>query len=208
MSRPAGAETASAGWHLHQSLRERSTGAAAFAASHAGDVLSDVGRHYLAGLLDHARAAAAFTTPTVNGYKRYRPFSLAPDRVVWGIDNKGAMVRSVGRAGDPDTRLENRSGEPAANPYFYIAAQAISGADGLRRRLELTTPTADPYGAPAAALPRSLGEAVDHLEADEVFRDALGAEVIAWYAAIKRAEFDRYLGHVSDWEQHEYFGLF
>jgi glutamine synthetase len=41
-----------------------------------------------------------------------------------------------------------------------------------------------------------------------VFRDALGAEVIAWYAAIKRAEFDRYLGHVSDWEQHEYFGLF
>jgi glutamine synthetase len=208
MSRPAGAETASTGWHLHQSLRDRKTGEGAFVPVEAGDVLSETGRHYLAGLLEHASAAAAFTTPTVNGYKRYQPFSLAPDRIVWGIDNKGAMVRAIGRTGDPQSRLENRSGEPAANPYLYIASQAISGADGLRRRLEPGPPTVDPYGARATGLPRSLGEALDRLEADAVLRDTLGAEVTAWYIAIKRSEFDRYLRHVSDWEQREYFGLF
>jgi glutamine synthetase len=58
-----------------------------------------------------------------------------------------------------------------------------------------------------AALPRSLGEALDALAADPVFDRAWGSEVVAWFTALKRAEFDRYLAHVSDWEQREYFGL-
>jgi glutamine synthetase len=229
MSRPAGAETASTGWHLHQSLRDRVTGVPVFdpadpadlagpadpagpaapgAAGRpgAGDgVLSPAGRHYLAGLLTHARAATVFTTPTVNGYKRYLPFSLAPDRVVWGVDNKGAMVRAVG--GPSGTRLENRSGEPAANPYLYIASQVVSGMDGLVRRLDPGPPVHDPYDARASTLPRSLAEALDALDADPVFGDALGRDVVSWYAALKRAEFARYLAHVSDWEQREYFDL-
>jgi glutamine synthetase len=229
MSRPAGAETASTGWHLHQSLRDRVTGAPVFDPAGpaalagpvgpaepagpaapgrpgAGDgVLSPAGRHYLAGLLTHARAATVFTTPTVNGYKRYLPFSLAPDRVVWGVDNKGAMVRAVG--GPSGTRLENRSGEPAANPYLYIASQVVSGMDGLVRRLDPGPPVHDPYDARASTLPRSLAEALDALDADPVFGDALGRDVVSWYAALKRAEFARYLAHVSDWEQREYFDL-
>ncbi|WP_431975852.1 glutamine synthetase family protein [Micromonospora haikouensis] len=209
MSRPQGAETASTGWHLHQSLTDLRTGRAAFVpdADDAGP-LSATGRAYLEGLLRHAAAAAAFTTPTVNGYKRYQSHSLAPDRVAWGVDNKGAMVRAVGGAGDPATRLENRSGEPAANPYLYIAAQAVSGLDGITRDLELRPPTTNPYDAAAPPLPRSLGEAVAALEADGVFRAALGDVVVDWYARLKRAEYERYLLHVSDWEQREYFGLF
>jgi glutamine synthetase len=209
MARPHGAETASTGWHLHQSLVDLRTGQPCFPPG-PGDtgVLSAIGSAYLEGILRHAAAATAFSTPTVNGYKRYRPHSLAPDRVAWGIDNKGAMVRVVGGPGNPATRLENRSGEPAANPYLYIASQLVSGMDGVTRGLELRPPTTDPYGTEADRLPRSLGDAVLALENDAVLRTAFGDPVVDWYAAIKRSEFDRYLMHVSDWEQHEYLGLF
>jgi len=207
MSRPAGAATASTGWHLHQSLRERATGRAVFDPGPGETLMSGAARHYLGGLLAHAPAAAAFTTPTVNGYKRYLPFSLAPDRVLWGADNKGAMVRAVG-GGDGGARLENRSGEPAANPYLYIASQVVSGLDGLAHRLDPGPPTENPYAAEAVRLPKSLDAAVDALAADPVFADALGDRVIAWYARLKRDEFARYLAHVSDWEQREYFDLF
>ncbi len=208
MSRPQGADGASTGWHLHQSLYELETGRGAFVPDAEGTTLSLVGSAYLAGLLEHAPAASAFATPTVNGYKRYQPFSLAPDRVAWGIDNKGAMIRAVGGVGDPATRLENRSGEPAANPYLYIASQLISGMDGMERGLIPPAPTTNPYTADAPRLPASLAAAVDALVADEAFRSALGPTVVDWYATIKRAEFDRYLRHVSDWEQREYFGIF
>ncbi|MDI9913986.1 glutamine synthetase family protein [Rhodococcus sp. IEGM 1379] len=208
MAKPVGAAVASTGWHLHQSLRRLDNGTPVFPGGDGDSVLSSVGSHYLAGLLEHASAATAFSTPTVNGYKRYAPYSLAPDAIVWGLDNKGAMVRVVGRCGDPNTRLENRSGEPAANPYFYLAAQVISGLDGIVRGLHPGAPTNDPYEPGAQRLPRSLGAAIDALEADEVFRAALGTEVVEWYSTIKRAEFARYLGYVSDWEQREYFGLF
>lgn len=172
------------------------------------DILSPAGQAYLEGILRHAPAATAFAAPTVNGYKRFQPHSLAPDRIAWGIDNKGAMVRVVGGPGDPSSRLENRSGEPAANPYLFIASQLASGMDGVINAFPLRPPTDDPYGAEAPRLPRSLGDAVAALERDQALRAALTPEVIDWYAAIKRAEFDRYLRHVSDWEQREYLGLF
>lgn len=208
MSRPQSADSASTGWHLHQSLTELSTGTNVFMPDAAGASMSLLASSYLAGLLEHAPASAAFTTPTVNGYKRFQPNSLAPDRIAWGIDNKGAMVRAVGGSGDPATRLENRSGEPAANPYLYIASQLISGMDGVERGLVPPAPTDDPYGARAQALPQSLGAAVEALETDAAFRTALGEVVVNWYATIKRAEFARYLRHVSDWEQREYFDIF
>jgi glutamine synthetase len=203
MSRPVGADTASAGWHLHQSLVDNATGANAFLATDA--VLSDVGLRYLAGLLRHAAAATVFTTPTVNGYKRYQPFSLAPDRIVWGVDNKGAMVRAVS---GPATRLENRSGEPAANPYLYVASQAVSGLAGIEERLDPGPPTETPYAEDAPRLPGSLMAALDALERDPLFATAFGADVVNWLATLKRAEADRYLADVSAWEQREYFGLF
>ncbi|MCU1403920.1 MAG: glutamine synthetase [Glaciihabitans sp.] len=207
MSRPVGAETASTGWHLHQSLCNLRTGANVFVPTEPGTALSDTGRYYLGGLLEHATAAAAFSTPTVNGYKRYQPYSLAPDRILWGIDNKGAMVRAVGGAGDPATRLENRSGEPGANPYLYIAAQLVCGMDGLDRTIDPGEPADNPYTDDAKRLPSNLGAAVDALSVDTAFIGALGADVIDWYTSIKRSEFDRYLAHVSDWEQREYFAL-
>jgi glutamine synthetase len=214
MSRPAGDTTVSTGWHLHQSLRDIDSGGNVFtppAPEHASGpgygILSDTGGSYLAGVLAHAAAAAVFTTPTVNGYKRYQPQSLAPDRVVWGLDNRGAMVRVVRGADVAAVRLENRSGEPGANPYLYVASQLVSGLDGVDRKLDPGPPTEEPYTDGTRRLPRSLGEALDALAADALFGSALGEPVVAWYAALKRSEFERYLAHVSDWEQREYFAL-
>jgi glutamine synthetase len=203
---PGGTASASTGWHLHQSLRD-GTGRAVLDPSTPDEILSPTGRHWLGGLLAHAAAGAVFSTPTVNGYKRYLPHSLAPDRVGWGIDNRAAMIRVLPARDDGGARLENRAGEPAANPYLYIAAQVAAGRDGIARTADPGEPLDAPYTAPVAALPRSLGEALDALAADPVFDRAWGSEVVAWFSALKRAEFDRYLAHVSDWEQREYFGL-
>jgi glutamine synthetase len=208
MCRPRIPNVMSSGWHLHQSLRDRRTGANAFVPARAGDLLSDVGRHFLGGLLAHARAGAVFTTPTLNGYKRYRPHSLAPDRAVWGHDNRGVMVRVLGGAGDPATRLENRVGEPAANPYLYMAAQVLAGLDGLERRLE-PGPSADtPYDTKAELLPRSLEEAVGALREDPFFRTALGAGFVDYLLTIKDAEIARFQAEVTEWEQREYFEMY
>jgi glutamine synthetase len=207
MCRPKLPNVMSSGWHLHQSLRDRHTGANAFAGE-GSEALSPLGRQFLAGLLAHARAAAAFTTPTINGYKRYRAYALAPDRVIWGHDNRGAMIRALGGPGDAATRLENRVGEPAANPYLYMAAQIAAGRDGIARKLD-PGPSADtPYETTAELLPKTLEEALAALRADDLFAASFGKNFVDYYLRIKEAEIARYQSEVSDWEQKEYFELF
>ncbi|MCP4620475.1 MAG: glutamine synthetase [Bradyrhizobium sp.] len=208
MCRPKLPNIFASGWHLHQSLVSRATGENAFMAKDEGEALSAFGKHYLAGLLEHARASTVFTTPTINGYKRYRSYSLAPDRAIWGRDNRGVMIRVLGGPGEAATRLENRIGEPAANPYLYMASQILSGLDGVDRKLD-PGPSADaPYETKAALLPKSLREAVFALSDDPFFRDALGAAFVDYYVHIKNAEIDRFQAEVSDWEHREYFELF
>jgi len=194
----------SSGWHLHQSLNK---GGKNVFVSEKED-LSETGRQYLAGLLAHARGACALSTPTINGYKRYRPYSLAPDRVIWGKENRGAMVRVIGSPGDPATRLENRIGEPAANPYLYFASQLCSGLDGVQRKLA-PPPSADtPYEARAGLLPRTLTEALAALREDAHLKLALGETFVDYYCRMKEAEIARFQLEVSEWEQREYFDLF
>ena len=213
MCRPALPNVMSSGWHLHQSLIDRRRKGNAFVSSDPQG-LSATGRHFLAGLLAHARAGAVFTTPTVNGYKRYRPYALAPDRAIWARDNRGVMLRVIGQPGDAATHLENRVGEPAANPYLYMASQIYAGLDGLARKLD-PGPSADtPYEAQAAPLPKDLGEALAALRDDECFRAGFGAGFVDYYAHIKAAELERFrkeqddAAEVTPWEQKEYLDLF
>jgi glutamine synthetase len=204
MCRPKLPNVMSSGWHLHQSLNRN--GSNAFVSEK--EDLSEVGKQYLAGLLTHARGACAFATPTINGYKRFRPYSLAPDRVIWGKENRGAMLRVVGAPRDPDTRIENRIGEPAANPYLYFASQIYCGLDGIERRLPLPRSADTPYEAKADMLPRTLDEALQHLRADKALREGFGAGFVDYYCRIKEAEIARFNLEVSDWEHREYFDLF
>ena len=210
MCRPAIENVFSSGWHLHQSLVDRASGLNAFmpGAADDGALLSGTGRRYAAGLLEHARAASVFTTPTINGYKRYRPFTLAPDRATWARDNRAAMLRVISGAGEPASRIENRAGEPAANPYLYIASQIHAGLDGIERALEPPPPSEAPYESAAPSMPASLIEAIAALRADDIFAGRFGAEFIDYICMIKQAEIARFLSDVTDWEQREYFRIF
>ncbi len=208
MCRPRMPNIFSSGWHLHQSLRRRDSGKNAFMPEQGEDGLSETGRGFLAGLLAHARAATLFSTPTVNGYKRYRPYSLAPDRINWGHDNRGVMLRVLGGCGDPATRIENRIGEPAANPYLYMTSQIVAGIDGIERGLDPGPATGRPYESDAEFLPTSLREAVDALRADTFYRGRLSAQFVDYYLHIKEAEIARSQQDVSEWEHREYFELF
>ncbi len=208
MCRPGLENIFSSGWHLHQSLVERGSGRNAFMPSAGGEHLSATGLHFAGGLLAHAEAATIFAAPTINGYKRYRPHSLAPDRIAWGLDNKGAMIRAIGGPEDPATRIENRVGEPAANPYLYMATQILAGLDGIDRKTDPGTPTDEPYSVDAPKLPMSLIEAAAALRDDSFFREALGEEFVDYLLTLKEAEIARFLSFVTDWEHREYFDIY
>jgi glutamine synthetase len=204
MCRPQMPHVASSGWHLHHSIEDAGTGRNLFPHT---DGLSPIARGWLGGLLRHARAATAFSTPTINGYKRYQPNSMAPDHVVWAYDNRAAMVRVVGVAGDPATHLENRVGEPAANPYLYMASQIAAGLDGIVTGADPGSPADTPYSTDAPTLPRTLLEAIAALRDSACFREAFGDTFIDYFARLKEFEIDRFLSDVTDWEQREYFEL-
>jgi glutamine synthetase len=204
MCRPKLPNVMSSGWHLHQSLAR---GGKNLFTSPKED-LSEEGRRWLAGLLAHARGCCALATPTINGYKRYRPYSLAPDRAVWGKENRGALLRVIGGPGDAAARIENRIGEPAANPYLYFASQIHAGRDGLAGRLALPPSAETPYEAKAEPLPRTLAEALAALRHDAALREGLGEAFVEYYCRIKEAEIARFDLEVSDWEHREYFDLF
>src|ERR1700751_5291568 len=154
MCRPGLPNFFSSGWHRHESLVSRTDGRNAFASQ--DQALSPVGRQFVAGLLEHARPMTVFAAPTVTGYKRYRPYSFAPDRVCWAVENRGALVRVQGAPGDVSSHVEMRSGEPAANPYLYLASNVAAGLDGITRGLTPPAPVeADPYAMDATLLPPS-----------------------------------------------------
>ncbi|HZD46772.1 MAG TPA: glutamine synthetase family protein [Acidobacteriaceae bacterium] len=203
MCRPQLPHIASSGWHLHHSV-EDADGHNLFPHS---DGLSNLARSWLGGLLQHAAAAAAFSTPTINGYKRYMPNSMAPDHIVWAYDNRAAMVRVVGQPGDASTRLENRVGEPAANPYLYMASQIAAGLDGIATAADPGPSTETPYSADAPMLPKSLMAAIAALRENTCFRAAFGDPFIDYFIKLKEFEIGRFLSDVTDWEQREYFEI-
>ena len=213
MCRPRLPNTLASGWHLHQSLRDSKTGANVFVSQDSKETLSPLGRNFLGGLLANARAASVFSTPTLNGYKRYRGVNtMAPVQAVWAQDNRGVMVRVMGEPGDSGTHLENRCGEPLANPYLYMASQIHAGLDGVARKLA-PGPSADaPYRNSAEPLPASLEEALAALRQNPCFRAGFGDGFVDYYVKIKEAEIARCRKNgpadevnVSEWEHREYF---
>jgi glutamine synthetase len=218
MCRPRLANTFASGWHLHQSLLDRKSGRNLFATSGKAELLSPLAKNFLAGLLTHASAAAVFTTPTINGYKRYHGSnSMAPIRAIWAQDNRGVMIRALGTPGDPTTHLENRAGEPLANPYLYMASQIHSGLNSIARKLDPGPPAERPYEGSSSPLPKSLAEALSALKDSACFRESFGAAFVDYHLRIKAAEIARCDAEtggrsgdgteVTAWEHNEYFDL-
>lgn len=221
MCKPPLAGAMASGWHLHQSLVD-SQGRNAFQLREpvpvgtppdaAEQVLSATGRHWLAGLLAHAHGMAALCAPTAVAYSRYQGSLMAPRAALWGRDNRGALLRVVGRAGDESTRIENRLGEPLANPYLCIAAQVLAGLDGLAERLEPGPATrANPYAAgEGAALPDTLAAALNTLVSDRVLTTGLGAPLVRAFTTIKQHELARRgaAADVMEWDRRELFARY
>jgi glutamine synthetase len=149
----------------------------------------------------------------------FRVNSLAPDRVP-GLDHRGVMLRVLSGPGDPTSRIENRVGEPAANPYLYIASQLIMGLDGIDTKRDPGPPDTDPYTSQRAMLPKSLFDALTLFEKEPLFTKEFGKIFVDYYVRIKRTELQRYQTFskhhnidaasdaTTDWEQDEYFDLF
>lgn len=217
MCRPGLPSFYASGWHLHQSLVDVDGSNVLATPADSADLLSPTGRAFVAGLLEHAGPASVFTTPTLNGYRRRTPFSLAPDRATWGIDNRAAMLRVQGAPGDSSTHVENRIGEPAANPYLFLSSQLIAGMDGLARGLDPGEPEIEPYAAEhRPLLPKTLMEAVELTRVSPLYREAFGDGFVDWLLGLKDFEINRFRAaegewdpeNVSAWEQREYFAQY
>ena len=184
------------------------------------ELLSPIGRQFVAGLLDHARAMAVFGDPTTNAYARFRPYSFAPDRICWARRQPRRADPRPGRAGRRrHARREPALGEPAANPYLWLAANIAAGLDGIDRGAEPPPPVeGDPYAAeapPAAAVARRGGRR--RSSAATFYRAAFGDALVDYLVMMKRAELKRYdeagsrrAGRLarSAWEMREYFEFY
>jgi glutamine synthetase len=135
------AEEAGSGFHLYVSLEDERGNR--FCDEKKDDGLSDLARHFVAGILAHAPALTAFNCPTVNAYKRLVPGMLAPLSADWGFDNRVTYIRVPDERGSA-TRLELRGADGAANPYLIMAANLLAGLDGIQRRLAPPAPLALP----------------------------------------------------------------
>jgi glutamine synthetase len=118
------------------------------------------------------------------------------------------MLRVLGGVGQKATRIENRVGEPTANPYLYLASQLFSGLDGIRNKTDPGASADAPYETPAEHLPRSLGDALACLRADEMLNAQMGKTFVDYLCHIKEAEIARFNLEVSEWEHREYFDMF
>jgi glutamine synthetase len=219
MCRPPFEQIMSSGWHLHQSLVQLQGGHNAFmrdapapqsSRRDAAHTLSELGSQYLAGLLHHAKGMTVMCTPTANGFGRFRPNALAPQSILWGCDNRGAMLRVMGGAGDPATRIENRLGEPAANPYLYMAAQIHAGLSGVEHHLSPPLATESPYASDSESnlrIPTNLRDALQALAADIAMLQGFGEDFVRYYRALKLPEQQRFEGAEDpvEFQRREYF---
>ncbi len=118
------------------------------------------------------------------------------------------MLRVTGGAGETDAHIENRIGEPAANPYLYMASQIFAGLDGLARELDPGPRADSPYETTAPLLPTTLADAIKALRDNACMRDGFGSEFVDYYVRLKEAELARFKAEVTEWEHREYFDLF
>ena len=214
MPKPLGREAGS-GMHAHLSLWKDGEPLFFDEEGYAG--LSDMARHFIGGILEHAGALIAFTNPTMNSYRRLIPGFEAPTNLVYSQRNRSAAIRIPITGANPKAkRIEFRAPDPTANPYLAFAAIMMAGLDGIKNRTESSEPLdkdiyeLDPeeaVGIPTT--PASLSLALDALEADKEFLlegDVFTEDALAAYIAYKREhEIAPSLLHPTPFEYEMYY---
>ena len=215
MPKPLAGEDGSA-MFLHQSLFDHDGNNVFWGEDDEKYHLSDIAKHYMAGILAHAREISAITNPTVNSYKRITTGGdSVPQYATWGLRNRASMVRiPVYKPGKQlSTRIELRSPDPMANPYLVNAVTLTAGLDGIERKLELppeataeTLKLTDRQMVEAgyAPLPRSLKEALDVFEDSQFMKDALGEHIHSFFLKKKRDEWHKFESTITEWEIKHY----
>lgn len=215
MPKPLAGEDGSA-MFLHQSLFDHDGNNVFWGEDDEKYHLSDVAKHYMAGILAHAREISAITNPTVNSYKRITTGGdSVPQYATWGLRNRASMIRiPVYKPGKQlSTRIELRSPDPMANPYLVNAVTLAAGLDGIERKLELppeataeTLKLTDRQMVEAGytPLPRSLKEALDVFEDSQFMKDALGEHIHSFFLKKKRDEWHKFESTITEWEIKHY----
>ncbi|WP_129628522.1 glutamine synthetase family protein [Candidatus Oscillochloris fontis] len=204
------------GMHVHQSLVDLATGQNVFFDPDDPYGLSPIARHFIAGLLAHARGMCVILAPLVNSYKRLVPGFEAPIYISWGRTNRSALVRvpRITNGRNQSTRIELRCPDPSCNPYLAYAVMLAAGLDGIKRKLSLREAAEedlfhiDPRARGLAMLPSSLGAALDALREDEVIQAAIGPNVYERFVDAKQLEWESYRSYVSQWELERYLPIF
>ena len=185
--------------HIHQSLWR--DGKPVFYDPSAKNGMSNLMKHYMAGLIKYAPEYIYFLAPYINSYKRFSKGTFAPTKTVWSIDNRTAGFRLCGE-GTESVRVECRMGGSDLNPYLAQAVMLAAGIKGMEETMELSpATTGDVYeDKKATKIPHTLRSAIEKLRSSVFLREALGDDVVDHYVRAgdwEQEEFDRV---VTDWE--------
>jgi glutamine synthetase len=222
MAKPFSDRTGS-GLHIHFHLADTNSGEGIFEdrADARGLGCSQLGYHFIGGVLHHARALCAVTSPTVNCYKRLQlgeglfssrsGFTWTPAFISYGDNNRTQMIRTAGPG-----HFEDRTVSAGCNPYLALAAYVAAGMDGIANQIDPGDPNlGNMYERPLSEvreagikiLPQSLWEAVEELQRDKVVQGALGP-IVEEFIDLKTKEWKTYDGQVTRWEIDEYLTFF
>ncbi|MDQ1357969.1 MAG: glutamine synthetase [Acidimicrobiaceae bacterium] len=205
-------ESWGSGAHFNMSLEDLSTGENSFFARQAdgSDPWTKTSRQFAAGILRHARAIAAIATPTVNSYKRLTErlsdgtVSWAPVWITYGHNNRSCMLRFPGNR----PCIENRAVDIATNPYLAAAFLLRAGLEGIEHGYDPGEPMeSNAYlvaGGGMPQLPRTLLEAVEAFQDDELAAEVFPKKFIDEYVAKCETDWHSYHATVSDWEREKY----
>ncbi len=201
------------GMHVHQSLFQSERNA--FYDANDKYHLSELAKHYIAGLMRHAPEIAAITNQWVNSYKRLVPGYEAPVYVSWARRNRSAMIRvPMYKPGkEKATRIEFRSPDPSCNPYLAFAAMLGAGLEGIEKKYALPKPIEEdifemnPTERKAHGitdLPGNLYAAIIEAEKSDLVKKVLGDHVFNKFIENKKIEWDQYRTHISRFELDRY----
>lgn len=203
------------GMHIHISLFYKN-GKNAFFDKEGYAGLSEIGKHFIGGVLAHSKALSAIVAPTVNSYKRLIPGYEAPVYITWSKRNRSSLIRvpEYFPGKENSVRIELRSPDPLCNPYLAFPAIIKAGLDGINNKIDPPMPIEkDVFSLSEKerkelgieALPESLGEALKELEKDSIIKEALGDYIFNKYIELKRKEWDEYKLKITPWEIEKYF---
>lgn len=207
-------DAAGSGMHTHQSLFK--DGKNAFYASGEELDLSPLARHYIAGLLTHAKGMCAITNPLVNSYKRLVPGYEAPTNIVWSERNRSPLVRVPARRGQ-GTRVELRMPDPSCNPYLAFTVMIAAGLDGIAAKADPGPPVNKNIFAMSHRekrrlrvdeLPSNLAEALGAMKKDPLIREALGDHIYQHFVEAKTKAWEEYNAEVHPWEVDRYLARY